>query len=79
MVTKLSRMLTFFDWVLPIKSEGPLSCGFSISRDKLKQLYLYYYRAYGHQTCRLVTYFEGLLPYRRKTLNEVVWLNHVTN
>ena len=27
MVTKLSRMLTYFDWLLPIKSQGSLSCG----------------------------------------------------
>lgn len=35
------------------------SCGLGRSCNKLKT-HLHYYNAYGHQTCRVVTYDKGL-------------------
>ena len=34
----------------------------SRSRDKIKALYLHYHSAYGHETARMVTNLERLLP-----------------
>ena len=76
MVTKLGRMLTYFDGLLPITSQGPLSCGLAKLRDKLESLYIHYYSAYDHQTYKLLTYFEGLFPYGHNTLNQVVLLDN---
>ena len=78
MATKLGWMLTYFDGLLPITSQGSWSFGLAKSRDKLNPLYLLYFSAYGQQTCKLLTYFEGLFSYGHKTLNQVVSLEHVT-
>ena len=58
MATKLGRMLTYFNGLLPTKSDVLWSCGRVWSRDKLESLYLCYQSVYGHETWQ-----DGNLPY----------------
>ena len=46
LATNLSRMITYLAGLFL----NLWSCGLARSSDKLKQLYLYYYSGYGHQT-----------------------------
>ena len=48
MATRLGRMITYLDVLLPMKSSDPLNT--SSSRDKLKALQLQYNSAYRLQT-----------------------------
>ena len=58
MATKLGRMLTYFNGLLPTKSDVLSSCGRVWSRDKLESLYLCYQSVYGHETWQ-----DGNLPW----------------
>ena len=59
MATKLGRMITYLDRLLPIKGYDPLITWFC---DKPKLLYLQYHRIYGHQLGRMMTYLKRLPP-----------------
>ena len=50
MTTKLGRMVTYFDGLLPIKSHYVWLRGPARLRDDLKQLYIYYHDAYDNKT-----------------------------
>ena len=49
MVNKLDRVVTSYEVLLPIKSHPLCSRGLPKQGDILKQLYLHYHNAYGHQ------------------------------
>ena len=50
MATKPGRIVTYLEWVLPIKSRDHKSRGLAKSRAKLITLYIHYHDAYGSQT-----------------------------
>ena len=51
-ITRLGRNVTYHEGVPPIRSQDPWISWFCISLDKLKQLFLHYYNAYGHKICQ---------------------------
>ena len=48
MTTKLDRVVTYYEGLLPIELFDPLTHALKRSRDKLKPLYLHYHDAYNH-------------------------------
>ena len=63
--TKLGRMLTYLNGLLPTKSDVLWSCGRVWSRDKLESLYLCYQSVYGHETWQ-----DGNLPFLPMILHD---------
>ena len=53
MVTKLGKMVTYLDGLLPTKLQKPLTRGLARSLDKVKPLYLHCHSYYGYQTWQI--------------------------
>ena len=76
MATKLGRMVTYLDGLLPMKSHDPLitwSCEITGSR---KPLYFHNHSAYGHQTWRGGDLTVAIITW---TFNHVFLRDHLRN
>ena len=50
MATKIGRLVSYHDWLLPIMLLHLWLRGIPRSRDKLKSLYIHYNNTYAHNT-----------------------------
>ena len=80
MTSKLSKIVTYFERLSPIRSDDLWSRGLAWPSDKLKPLYLHYHNFYYHETWK-VGHLLWEAPTHNVTwiLDQVVWQNRSRN